>query len=72
VRRGRCPAVAGRRAQIVAAIDERGLTTTAEVAAATGAGSGCGGCVANVATILTEIEAGKLEDLRYARLSRRR
>jgi ferredoxin-nitrate reductase len=60
------------RSQIVAAIDERGLTTPVEVAAATGAGSGCGGCAASVTSILSELEAGRLEDLRYARLSRRR
>ncbi len=60
------------RAQIVAAIDERGLTTPAEVAAATGAGSGCGSCATSVASILGDLEAGRIEDLRYARLSRRR
>jgi ferredoxin-nitrate reductase len=59
------------RGQILAAIDERGLTTPVEVAAATGAGSGCGGCASTVADILTEREVGRLEDLRYARLSRR-
>jgi NAD(P)H-nitrite reductase large subunit len=59
------------RGEIVAAIDERGLTSPAEVTAATGAGSGCGGCASTVAEILTERERGRLEDLRYARLSRR-
>ena len=59
------------RAQIVAAVDQRGLTNPEEVAAATGAGSGCGGCRSTVASILVEAEASKRAELRLARLARR-